>query len=55
MRRRVQLRSIPELSPVSNVWIQHLIGRLLIGELNIPHRLQAKLLYELSRERKDVN
>lgn len=55
MRRRVSLQSIPETNPVSNVWIQHLIARLLVGELNIPHRLQAKLLYELSRERKDVN
>lgn len=55
MRRRVQISSIPESNPVSNVWIQHLIARLLIGELNIPHRLQAKLLYELSKERKDVD
>lgn len=52
MRRRVQLRSIPEENPVSNVWIQHLIARILIGELNIPHRLQAKLLYEISKEKK---
>ncbi|NHM33512.1 hypothetical protein [Neobacillus terrae] len=55
MRRRVQISSIPESNPVSKVWIQHLITRLLIGELNIPHRMQAKLLYELSRERKDVH
>lgn len=55
MRRRVRISSIPEPNPISNLWIQHMIVRLLIGELNIPHRLQAKLLYELSRERKEVN
>jgi hypothetical protein len=52
MRRRVQLQLISEENPDSNVWIQHLIARHLIGKLNVPHRLQAELLYEIAREKK---
>jgi hypothetical protein len=46
MRRRVQLRTVSENNSATNIWIQHLVNRIIIEQLNLPHRLQAKLLHE---------
>jgi hypothetical protein len=46
MRRRVQLRSVPENNKATDLWMQHLIARIVIEQLELPYRLQAKLLYE---------
>ncbi|MCM3585553.1 hypothetical protein M3182_07300 [Mesobacillus maritimus] len=46
MRKKVQIRTVSEGNDATNVWIQHLVNRIIIEQLNLPHRLQAKLLYE---------
>jgi len=46
MRKRVQLRIVEESNNATNVWIQHLVNRIIVDQLNLPHHLQAKLLYE---------
>ena len=46
MRRKVQIRTVSESNGATNVWIQHLVNRIIIDQLDLPHRLQAKLLYE---------
>ncbi|WP_154676004.1 hypothetical protein [Bacillus dakarensis] len=46
MRRKIQVRTISESNDATNVWIQHLVNRIIIEQLNLPNRLQAKLLYE---------
>jgi hypothetical protein len=46
MRRRVQLRTVSTSSGATNIWIQYLVNRIIVEQLNLPHRLQAKLLYE---------
>ena len=46
MRRRVQIQTVSENNEVANVWMQHLVNRIIVEQLNLPHRLQAKLLYE---------
>lgn len=46
MRKKVQIRTVSESNDVTNIWIQHLINRIIVEQLNLPHRLQAKLLYK---------
>ena len=46
MRSRVQIRTVSENNEVTNIWIQYLVNRIIIEQLNLPHRLRAKLLYE---------
>ncbi|SHG30158.1 hypothetical protein [Ornithinibacillus halophilus] len=46
MRRRVELRSAEENNQTTNIWIQHMVSRIIVEQLNLPPRLQAKLLYE---------
>lgn len=46
MRRKVQLRTESEVNTVTDLWIQHLIQRIIVEQLEIPHRLQAKLLHQ---------
>jgi hypothetical protein len=46
MRKRVRLQISSENNNTSNLWIQHLLHRIIVDELNLPPRLQAKLLHE---------
>ena len=46
MRKRVKVRTVSESNDATNIWIQHLVNRIIVEELKLPHRLQAKLLYE---------
>lgn len=46
MRKVVRIQTVSQSNEVTNVWIQHLINLIIIGQLNLPHRLQAELLYE---------
>ncbi len=46
VRKVVRIQTVSQSNAVTNVWIQHLINRIIIEQLNLPHRLQAKLLYE---------
>jgi hypothetical protein len=52
MKKRVQLRTVSENNEAINIWIQHLVNRIIIGQLNLPQRLQAKLLNETLPNRK---
>jgi hypothetical protein len=46
MRKKIKIQTVSESNGATDVWIQHLVNRLIIEQLNLPHRLQAKLLYE---------
>lgn len=46
MRKKIQIQTVSESNGVTNIWIQHLVNRMIIEQLNLPYRLQAKLLYE---------
>ena len=46
VRKVVRIQTVSQSNEVTNVWIQHLINRIILEQLNLPHRLQAKLLYE---------
>jgi len=46
MRKKIQIRTVSESNDATNIWIQHLVNRIIVEQLNLPHRLQAKLLYE---------
>lgn len=46
MRRRIQVRTAEESSHTTNIWIEHLLTRIIVEQLNLPQRLQAKLLYD---------
>ncbi|HFK1767254.1 MULTISPECIES: hypothetical protein [Bacillus] len=53
MNKRVKLRASSESNPVTNQWIRHLIGRLIIEQLELPEKLKAKILYEVPHHRKE--
>ncbi|WP_428910698.1 hypothetical protein [Niallia sp. Krafla_26] len=46
MRKRINIKTDSEVNPVVDIWMQHLIQRIIIEQLDVPHRLQAKLLYQ---------
>lgn len=46
MRKRIEIRTVEENNHAANVWIEHLVTRIVVEQLNLPPRLQAKLLYE---------
>jgi integrase len=43
MRRRIKVRTVSESNDATNSWIQHLVNRIIVEELKLPRRLQAKL------------
>lgn len=53
MRKRVQLRTVSDDNEATNIWIQHLVNRIIVGQLNLPQRLEAKLLYETLPNKKN--
>ncbi|MHA6261513.1 hypothetical protein ACXYMX_16760 [Sporosarcina sp. CAU 1771] len=46
MRRKINLSIGSEVNPVTDVWIQYLIQRIIVEQLEVPYRLQAKLLHQ---------
>ncbi|WP_218008534.1 hypothetical protein, partial [Priestia flexa] len=40
------LKTNSEVNDVANLWIQHLIQRIIVEQLDIPPRLQSKILYK---------
>jgi len=53
VRKRVKLHTASESNQATNVWMEHLINRIIVEQLNLPHRLQAKILYETSQKNKN--
>ncbi|MEH7110219.1 hypothetical protein [Bacillus sp. JJ1764] len=46
MRKKINIQTESEMNPVADIWMQHLIQRIIVEQLDVPHRLQAKLLYQ---------
>jgi hypothetical protein len=46
MRKKVNIQKSSVLNPATENWMQHLIQRLIVEQLDVPPRLQAKLLYQ---------
>ena len=46
MRKKINIETDSELNPVADIWLKHLIKRIIVEQLDIHHRLQAKLLYQ---------
>ncbi|WML57453.1 hypothetical protein [Neobacillus sp. PS2-9] len=46
MRKKINIQMESEMNPVADIWFQHLIQRIIVEQLDVPHRLQAKLLYQ---------
>jgi hypothetical protein len=46
MKKRVRLQIAPQSNTATNLWIQHLVSRMIVEQLQLPSRLKAKLLYD---------
>lgn len=55
MRKKINIQTESEMNPVADLWIQHLIQRLIVEQLDVPHRLQAKLLYHKIAKESESN
>lgn len=55
MRKKINIQMEQSENPVADVWIEHLIQRIIIDQLDIHHRLQAKLLYQNITRRRENN
>lgn len=55
MRKKINIQTESEINPVADIWIQHLIRRIIVEQLDVPHRLQAKLLYQKIEEERENN
>ncbi|WP_175354332.1 hypothetical protein [Bacillus sp. FJAT-27986] len=49
MRKVVKLQTVNEDNKAIQVWMQHLINRILLEQLNLPIPLAAKVTYQLSK------
>ncbi|MDR7074970.1 hypothetical protein [Fictibacillus barbaricus] len=45
MRKRIRIKSNDEPCDVTKVWLQHLIQRLIIEQMDLPLQLQGKLIH----------
>lgn len=46
MRKKINISSEEKSNPVVESWMQHLIQRIIVEQLDLPHRVQANLLYQ---------
>ncbi|KAF0820592.1 hypothetical protein KIS4809_0119 [Bacillus sp. ZZV12-4809] len=46
MRKKINIQTESEMNPIADIWVQHLIQRIIVEQLDVHHRLQAKLLYQ---------
>ncbi|WP_179951874.1 hypothetical protein [Bacillus sp. TE8-1] len=53
MRRKVNLHTSSEINPVTDVWLQHLIQRLIVEQLDVPYRLKAQLLHQTLKQNEE--
>ncbi|WP_195892950.1 hypothetical protein [Bacillus massiliigorillae] len=49
MRKVIKLQTVQQDNNAAQVWMEHLINRLLLEELNLPIPLVAKAVYQLSK------
>ena len=49
MRKVIKLQTVQQDSKAAQVWMEHLINRLLLEELNLPIPLAAKTVHQLSK------
>ncbi|WHY72640.1 hypothetical protein [Fictibacillus enclensis] len=45
MRKRIRLKSNDEANDATKVWMQHLIQRLIMEQMDMPLQLQAKIIH----------
>ena len=50
MRKVIKIQTINEDNKAVQVWMQHLINRLLMEELDLPLPLAAKVTHQLSKK-----
>ncbi|MED3997811.1 hypothetical protein P4647_24790 [Peribacillus frigoritolerans] len=55
MRKKINIQTDSEINPVAEIWIQHLIQRIIVEQLDLPHRLQAKLLHQKNSKESENN
>ncbi|MCM3361277.1 hypothetical protein [Niallia sp. MER TA 168] len=54
MRKKINIQTESEMNPVADIWVQHLIQRIIVEQLDVHHRIQAKLLYQdIVKERRN--
>lgn len=53
MRKKIHLKAGSEYNAATDKWIEHLVQRIIVEQLDIPHQLQAKLLYRSLIKRKE--
>jgi hypothetical protein len=46
MRKKINIQTESNVNPIVDIWMQHLIQRIIVEQLDVDHRLQAKLLYQ---------
>jgi hypothetical protein len=55
MRKKINIQTESEINSVADIWIQHLIQRIIVKQLDVPHRLQARLLYQKIEKERENN
>ncbi|MGG3272574.1 hypothetical protein ABEP16_27220 [Priestia aryabhattai] len=50
MRKVVKLQTVNENNKATQVWMQHLINRILMEQLDLPVPLAAKVVYQSSKQ-----
>lgn len=50
MRKVVKLQTVNENNQAIQVWMRHLINRILLEQLDLPIPIAAKVTYQLSKQ-----
>ncbi len=55
MRKKIHLKTSVEKNDMTDKWIQLLIQRIIVEQLDVPYQLKAKLLYQTFIRRNEEN
>jgi len=55
MRKKIHIKTGVENNAMTDKWVQLLIQRIIIEELDVSHRLKAKLLHQTTIHRNEEN
>ncbi|MDQ0273737.1 hypothetical protein [Cytobacillus purgationiresistens] len=55
MRRKISITTGEQESILAQQWVECFIRRMVVEQLDIPHRLKAKLLYQSIRAQQEEN
>lgn len=53
MRKVIKLQTVQQENEAANIWMKHLVNRLLLEQLDLPIPLAAKVVHQISKAKRN--